>query len=78
MFYTNSGVVSWTMVFVHITLSRGVGQGRPLSQYLFILAAEVLATKICQEKYLFTNNTSAFCFNLWSVQNLKKINCLTM
>ena len=59
----------------------------PLSPYLFILAAEVLATKIRQDKTVrgitifeteskisqFADDTSAFCDNLSSVQNLTRI-----
>jgi len=65
-FYTNSesSVLNNGFSTNYFKLSRGVRQGCPLSPHLFILAVEVLATKIRQDK------TVTRYYNLWNrVQN---------
>ena len=85
-FYTNSesSVLNNGFCTNYFKLSRGVRQRCPLSPCLFILAAEVLATRIRQDKTIrgitifgteskisqFADDTSAFCDNVSSVQNL--------
>jgi len=66
MLYTNSesSVLNNGFCTNYLKLSRRVRQGCPLSPYLLILAAEVLATKIRQDK------TVTRYYNLWNrVQN---------
>jgi len=84
-FYCNveNSVINNGFTTRQLKLSRGVRQGCPLSPYLFIFFAEILATKIRQGNsicsiFIFhkelkisqlADDTSLICSNLISVQN---------
>ena len=84
-FYCNAenSVINNGFTTRQLKLSRGVKQGCPLSSYLFILSAEILATKIRQDNSVcaififhkelkisqFADDTSLICSNLLSAQN---------
>ena len=84
-FYCNaeSSVLNNGFTTKQIPLKRGVRQGCPLSPYLYILVAEVLAAKIRQVKSVqgiklfkkeiklsqFADDTSLICNSLTSVEN---------
>ena len=84
-FYTNSesSVLNNGFTTDYFRLSRGVRQGCPLSPFLFILGAEILANKIRQSKNVsgihiyqhefkisqFADDTSLLCKDIISVEN---------
>jgi len=84
-FYCNaeSSVINNGFTTRQLKLSRGVRQGCPVSPYLFILSAEILATKIRQDNSIcgififhkeikisqFADDTSLICSTLILVQN---------
>ena len=88
-FYCNaeSSILNNGLCTKQIPLSRGVRQGCPLSPYLFILVAEILASKIRHDKTVqgiklfkkeiklsqFADDTSLICKNLTSVGNALNI-----
>ena len=88
-FYCNaeSSTLNNGLCTKQIPLSRGVRQGCPLSPYLFILVAEILASKIRHDKTVqgiklfkkeiklsqFADDTSLICNNLTSVGNALNI-----